>query len=322
MIRRAADDPARQLDRAVRLAKVLIDPASLPPIEVQELIMIARDLPRELKPGSALYDHISQALRVRRLAERSVLTPVDRGLHPYASNVLPWVRTRMDEADALRRQGLDLMFASDPSNWDRGGDLLQRAEVIYHEVQDDANPVRTALAIRNEVLERLPDYTLWLGQIRTYVFQVRNLRLDALETTVEQLWDDTHALVELLERCDPQSIRRSTDKAPQTADLVNLTERVRSTFQTVVTGFDSHVRSIEESDLGSLWSEIRIALSVPFDNLRMRERLLANIERIEQRFLVEDSSKFAAPQAITVLSNRARAIRRGRIQSFLAAREN
>lgn len=320
LIQRAADDPARQLDRAVQLAKALVDPANPPPIEVQELIMIARDLPRDPAPSPALYDRVSQALRVRRLAERSVLTPVDRGLHPYASRILPWVRTRMDEADTLRRQGLDLLFASDASSWDRGGDLLRRAEQIYHEVQDDANPVRTALSLRDEVLEALPDYSRWLGQIRTYVLQVRNLRLDELETTVEQLWDDTHALVELLEQNDPKTIRHPAD-GPRSADLVSLTERVRSSFQVVASGFDSHVRSIDESDLGSLWSEIRIALTVPFDDLRMRERLLANLERIEQRFLVEDSSKFEAPQAITEASNRSRALQRGRIQGLMALGE-
>ena len=65
--------------------------------------MVARDLPREAASSPGLYERVSQAIRVRRLAERSVVSPVDpgdRGLHPYVSRVLPWVRTRMDEADA------------------------------------------------------------------------------------------------------------------------------------------------------------------------------------------------------------------------------
>ncbi|SIO60649.1 hypothetical protein SAMN05444166_6473 [Singulisphaera sp. GP187] len=322
LIQRAADDPAHHLDRAVRLARLLVDPASPPPVEVQELIMMARDLPRESLASPGLSERVSQAIRVRRLAEQSALLPADptdRGLHPYVSQVLPWVRPRMDEADGLRRQGLDLLFASEASNWDRGGDLLERAERIYQEVQDDAGQVRAACGIRDEVLEALPDYSLWLARIRPYGQRVRNVRLDELETSVTTLWDSAHILVATLEKGDPRSIRRPADGDSPSTDLVNLTAKVRGLFQKVVADFDSHVRGIEESDLGILWPELRIAIGVPFNDLRMRQRLMSSLARIERRFLVKDNDgKFDTAPAITEASNRSRAIQQGQIQGLMA----
>ncbi|WP_406695658.1 vWA domain-containing protein [Singulisphaera sp. Ch08] len=322
LIQRVADDPAHLLDRGVRLARVLVDPTSPPPVEVQELIMMARDIPRENLANPGLSERVSQAIRVRRLAEQSALLPADptdRGRHPYVSHVLPWVRTRVDEADELRRQGLDLLFASDPSEWDRCGDLLQRAERIYQDVQDDAGQVRDAYGIRDEVLEALPDYSLWLGRIRPYGQRVRNVRLDELEASVTTLWDSTHALVATLEKGDPRSIRHPLDGDSPSTDLVSLTASVRGLFQKVGADFDSYVRAIEESDLGILWPEIRIAISVPFDDLRMRQRLMASLARIERRFLVKDNNgKFDSAPAITEASNRSRVIQRGQIQGLMA----
>lgn len=323
LIQRAADDPARQLDRAVRLARVLVDPASPPPVEVQELIMMARDMPREGLSSPRLSERVSQAIRVRRLAEQSTLLPsdpTDRRLRPYISLVLPWVRARMDEADTLRRQGLDLLFASETANWDRGGELLQRAERIYQEVQDDAGHIRAAYGIRDEVLEALPDYSRWLARIRAYRQRGRNNHVHDLETSIETLWDSAHALVATLERGDPRTIQRPPEGDSRSADLVSLTASVRGLFSKVVADFDSHVRAVDESDLGILWPEIRIAIGVPFDDLRMRQRLMASLERIERRFLVKDDiqAKFDAAPATTEANQRSHALQEGQIQGLMA----
>jgi len=322
VIQRAADDPGRQLERAVRLAKAIADPASPLPVEVQELIMIERDLPgRPAPPPPALEERVALAIRLRREAERVVLTSTSQGGPSYSSQVLPWVRARMDEADALRRQGVDLLFSTVPSSWDEADAFLKKADLAYQAAQDDASQIRAAFDARDQGMESLAEYSRWIASIRPEIQPNRDAQFRKLEADFTRLWDALHRLDEHLEGpADPRLIRSSSGEGDRAGGIAGLTETVRSLLRSVVSTFEGDLRAIDESDLGSLWSEIRISLSVPFDDVRTRERLRDNLQRIESRFLrsnnQEGKTSHGLPSAEP--SGPWNARESGRIQGMLA----
>src|SRR5262249_6719236 len=221
LLEQAAADPAQNLPRADRLLHALHDPLSPRPAEAHLLVMLQRDLARTdpASPPLLPAKFLTQALRVRVRAERAALgltsddqaAPEDR--YPYCPQVIPWIRGRVEEADRLRRQGEDLLFASDRENWEKGGRLLDQAEKIYRLAQDEAVRVRPAFAARDEVRAALPDSARWLAR-RSLAEDNPRQREDALLLErIEQLGKDVHALADSLERQAPRAGGKAADPA-------------------------------------------------------------------------------------------------------------
>ena len=80
---------------------------------------------------------ISQAIRVRRQAERCALVASSvphEHEYSYSEQVYPWISQQIEAADGLRRQGEDLLFSSEPSAWDQAVVALARAGRLYDEI--------------------------------------------------------------------------------------------------------------------------------------------------------------------------------------------
>src|SRR5205807_2215872 len=61
----AAEDPAKNLERAARLAHLLDDPINPRPAETHFLTMLQRDLPPQSPPSREYFELAQKALRLR-----------------------------------------------------------------------------------------------------------------------------------------------------------------------------------------------------------------------------------------------------------------
>jgi hypothetical protein len=276
VLQRAAENPSGDLPRAFDLLPVLGADGNERPAELHFLAML-RHLDPERQPGS---DDLRLALRVRRMAEDVALAVEADEVtgrfrartHPYSEQVFPWIRAKVEQADRDRQLGQDLLFATDADSWQEARAHLQRARQLCREAQTDAAQVREALAVRDEVLAKLPAYSAWLAGLRRVDEPVR-----ALVSEVEQLWSDVHALARLLEEAHPE--------APRPGDLVNPTRQIRARFQALQERFAAHCRDLADSQgavLQGLWRQIHEALVVPQMDPEVRRRLLQSLREVSR----------------------------------------
>lgn len=138
------------------------------PAEIHYLTMLLKDAPRDPAPN---LDLIRQALKTRRLAERTALAspPASKNEandHPYGEALSPWIAPRLAASDAHRRPGEDLLFAAGKLDWSRAGDFLKQAEILYLQAQKDAAAYRRALELRDRAFAELPYFALWSSRLR------------------------------------------------------------------------------------------------------------------------------------------------------------
>ena len=104
------------------------------------------------------------AKEVRVLAEQVAagLSPndSDRG-NAYGEQMLPWIIKEVEEADRLRRQGEDLMFAGKDME-QAAHKKLEDAQRLYKATATNViEPLRQAMLLRDEILAKLPFYVRW-----------------------------------------------------------------------------------------------------------------------------------------------------------------
>jgi len=276
LLGRAAEDPARNLEPAYQLAGLLDDPARPRPAEVHDLIMLHWDRPPDPLPPE-YYDQVATALGLRRLAERTALAGGNGPAYPYAEEVAPWTRAALDEADGHRRLGQDLLLAADPPSWAQAGTHFRAAERAYLAAQAGADEVRGAFAARDAVLSALPYYSDWIARSLPAGGPAREPR-DRLVAAARALWDATHALMADLD-ADPGAAPRPP--------LAERTDAVRRGFADLEAQFTRAASGIEGVELPGLWHATAAALGVPFADVPLRARLMANLRRIELQFLTE-----------------------------------
>ena len=165
-IRRAAENPARNLDRAAELAHLLDD--ALRPARATEahfLVLLARDRPgRDIPDG--LGEAIRQALRLRLLAEETALSIEGQG-YAYGERLRPAVAGHVLRGDECRQRGQDRLFASDPAAWAIAVKDFDEAKQAYDRARRDALILREALAARDQALDELPGHAAWLVEEST-----------------------------------------------------------------------------------------------------------------------------------------------------------
>jgi hypothetical protein len=166
LLDRVVADPRSQLDKAIRLLRILHDdPRCLLPFEIHALAMFVRDRPASALKFADLYlPALSRALSVRRLAEQVALTAGSARID-YSDEIAPWIVEAVDAADRSRRIGEDLLFSSEPDRWRQAVDYLNRAGVGYQAAGRSANQLGTALAMRDRSLYELPEVTRWSSRL-------------------------------------------------------------------------------------------------------------------------------------------------------------
>jgi hypothetical protein len=318
---RVAGDPADFLGKSVAVVEVVEDPAAPRPAEVHDLVMIHRDLPRT--PPPSYYRAVGLALQTRRLAERTAAAlatepPAPAGpvaatkpTRAASARVFPWVRAPLARADEERRLGVDLLFSSDPRDWDEAETHLDAAARAYRDVSDAAGVVRDALALRDEMLPVLPGYCRWLARW--------SRDGDGLMELAESIWDDVHALTRALEADPPDfgSIRsepRPTADDPHPLSLAERVDRVRTRFDRLQRGFASACDRALRAESPDAWGVLDDALRVPFADLPpaveadlpmltgsdrpLRFKLIADARTIGRRELPRPGDQGHAPEAL------------------------
>ena len=313
---RIVGNTADELTRVVAVLKAIEDPSVPRPAEVHELVMIERDRPRV---ASAAYDKaLGLAIQTRRLAERTAAAlPTEikagadpfessRGVNTHSARVFPWIKGPLARADQERRLGTDLLFSSEPADWDRARDHLESASSAYQQITGAAGVVREALAIHNEVRPVLPGYSTWLVRWGSDEDRARG----------ERLWDDLHALSRAIELDPPdfQSIHQAPAPSaddPHPLSLAERAERVRDGFEALVRQFAASCDKAQRGDSPEAWGVLDDALKVPFLDFPIavknefpelssqeeepRFRLIEALRTIGPRVLPRPTTRPAAP---------------------------
>jgi hypothetical protein len=240
VLRQAIGDPAGNLGRAARLAKLLDQPTQRP-AELNFLIMLDRDLPATWKTVTGGVELVHRALEIRRLAERAALGLAEQTAGPdqvvASPLVAAWIGGKIAEADTDRRQAEDLLFASDLGNSVNAA--YDQAERAYKVAIAAADKVRSAILTRDRALSDLVPITEWLATWYPPVEQGE--RLEKLVAATEGLWQNVHGLGRILETPDFDKINpvpTATNGAPHgveaTADSV---ARVHGLLKTAIDEF-------------------------------------------------------------------------------------
>ncbi len=135
---------------------------TLRPIEAHFLVMLDKEALPKAPP-----DLLAEALRVRRLAEQTVMGVDETGptaaLPSYCEFVLPLVQTELEAADKKRREGEDLVFGSE-SYWDEASKTLASAKEDYEKIRQQSQILRAAFAARDRAWAELPYLSQWVSQ--------------------------------------------------------------------------------------------------------------------------------------------------------------
>jgi hypothetical protein len=310
VVREVARSPHDRWAGGVRLLEALerdVDPALYCRSAEAHYLMMAHPDPRR---GSAAPDAalMGQSLALRRFAERAALGlgPGPDGDPPaYSEQVLPWVKTTVEEADEQRRLGQDLLFTSQSQQWDKAKAMLAKAEGLYKDAQRVALQVREALYQRDRALAVLPYYTRWLGE------------QDSPEVTPDEgrlvsVWEKTHALRQELET--PAEGLAPDKAAEQAAKLQTLAADVSKGLQYLQGLLPTPER--QHPNTQPQWHEIEGFLTVPFDGPELRQRLWTASRRVSG-WLHENAGKDSGKE-ITAEDNAARAADTAKRQVRLA----
>jgi hypothetical protein len=186
------------------------------PAEVHFLTMLLHDASRQTPPPG---DLVRQAVRLRLLAEKTALCVPDRergkpAQHPYAEIILPWIKDKLQRADALRRPGEDWLFGTDKLAWEQACKLLQQAEDAYRVIRSETATYREALAVRDEMLAEFPYLAEWVGGQRYSTAKEREKMVTALVAQMQVMSEHLRELKLALDRDPPVLVElaRATDQ--------------------------------------------------------------------------------------------------------------
>lgn len=312
IIDRAAENPGQNLDRACQVLQVICDPLRPRPAEVHFLTMVRRDLQK--MPPLELAGLVSQSLRVRRLAENAALGTGENA-QPYSEQIVLWTGPEVIDADQERRQGEDLIFASDKDHWKQGNQHLETAESRYRQVQTQNTSVRTSLAVRDQLLSGMPYYAQWLAQRRLAAASGAQQLDTQLLAEIEDLWQQTQQLTVLLERNPPPGAQGD---APDYKGMLQQANSLDKRFRALETRWTESWRESTAVDTPATWRDCFDALVVPITDPQLRMRLVSNYRRISRELLIRAGQNESNAQRISVAANRQSSLEHARRQGRMA----
>lgn len=269
-------DMAQNLDRAAERILIAKGDDFPQPAEAHFLRMLKLYLPLEGRPPEAQALAI-QALTVRRQAERAALGIVGNESSaddPRCEQIHPWTGPLVEQADADRRLGEDLLFATEEQAAKDAKEAFARAKAGYQSVAERASVVRSALAARDRVLAELPDYSRWLAHRHPKDVA------DKLVEKVRALWAEAHRLSA---RLDTPSATASLDDL---AALTNPKSGVGAGLAEVARKFVDHQREYDADRRPEDWEAASAAAAVAFPDgpsLALRETIWARLDNIRRK---------------------------------------
>jgi hypothetical protein len=178
-------------------------------------------------------------------------------LPAYSEQVVPHIRSVIEEADARRRRAEDLLFTSDGDRWAEAGRLLDEAATRYQQAQQQAVSLRRALMAQHIALVELPFYTR-CGLVR--------------EETLASAWERTHALVR-------KSAEAEGGLDAASGELLRALAKVRSEV-------DAYAgRAFAQTQ--HAWHDIEDLFQVPFLAAGQRANLVEQSRRLSHRLNAE-----------------------------------
>ncbi len=271
LLQRAIEDPAQHLRPAAD--KLLITRGSdFPqPAEVHFLRMIALWPETSARSASQFWSLVKQALTVRQRAEQAALAAAGPAGGCFRSEqIYPWIKARIEAGDLERRNGEDLLFASEKAAWDQSATAFGQAARSYDEAVEGAAAINAALAVRDRALAILPDYSRWMAHRYSDELQ------DDLNVSLEKLWESTHRLSGHLEK--PGDTIAEGFFAPASKALAMGLEKLAQRFR-------SETSRVETERLQGDWEVSTAASAVPFadsSDLSLRTKIWDRLDNIQK----------------------------------------
>jgi hypothetical protein len=288
LLERAAEDPDTHLEAVVRLLQTINDPLRPRPAEAHYAVMLQRDKPAG--NGSSEYTELLRlALSTRRLAEQAALAIHAEG-HPYSEFLWDTLAPPMQEADADRRVGEDLLLAS-PQEWPQARRSLEAARAAYLAALDTGRQIQSALQARDYVLSMLPYYSQCVA-CRLTNQPLHSATEDEFLGGLLRLWRDTHDLCERLDNLQPdQPDGAAAAAAPRSGNLADHAALVRRSYDETRQRLCRWWQELSSAEVPSVWHEADAALLVPHRDWQLRMKLLANKRRTSRRLFAETAQQ-------------------------------
>jgi von Willebrand factor type A domain len=231
------------------------DPEIPLPVEANFAVMIRKMADRLPSSAAPPWDLMRQALMVRRAAETAALgmegeaTPA-----PRSEQLLHWIQTAIETADAQRGPAEDLVLSSIAAERTEARQGLTSAADGYEAARKRAGMLRKALLVRDQALAELPYFTHWRAS------EVQ----PAKQANLTDLWAKVDQLCDLLEKPDP-------DKG--LSDVVKVVEEGLARQHGE---FDAECRKLQSApERQTPLMELEALLSAPFIKADDRMLLLA-----------------------------------------------
>jgi hypothetical protein len=255
------------------------------PAEAHLALMLWRD-----RPGGAANvpeewgKDFKRAVGVRLRAEEAALSAGESSTraapHSYSEDVFPHVRERVEEADASRREGEDLLFASEPAHWAKAAEHLAKADGAYKQAAETGATVREALRVRDKAAAELPYYAQWLARRRLVSHKgADTAAADAIRLS-GLTWSKLHQLKADLAR--PPRGKPEEGKAGASYDeLKKVAQEVDNGLTSLEVYFrESYRPLLGDSRIQTRLQEIEDALTVPLIPTEERLALLQTSGKI------------------------------------------
>ena len=252
LLLQAIENPAKSLELAAERLEITRGHDYPQPAEAHFVRMLARRLKPIDQQPQRLLGAVSQAIQVRRQAERAALGSSARvGEYSYSEQIHPWIVKRLETADTQRRLAEDRLFSSDESDWEQAAASLRNVSRLFDDIASRSATIRMALAARDQALAKLLDYAHWVADRPVDELQ------GELMPQLENLWTITHHLAAKLEgrdkEAEPGSLRQ--DAVELSAGMNQLSNR-----------FTELADQQETVRLKGDWEACTAAAAVPFSD--------------------------------------------------------
>lgn len=218
-------------------------------------------------------DLLRQSLVLRQLAERAALSETGiANRHPYSEAIWPHSKKGIIDADITRRDGEDLLLASNDSGFTRVKGEQSSAQKKYEAQLADAKKLQDAYAIRDEALADLPLLTRWIA------LQLLIPSTNKSDEQTKQMLADAELLPGLWAKV--HELARQLDGTERLAGVGSLAD-IRSAIDQLKKHYVHQCADLSARDLQGIWRQSELLLAAPpmFIDVDTRKNLMNNNRR-------------------------------------------